>query len=84
MAMGRNLRVYHNLPNVGPNQSYSLLLENKARGEEYLLIENYAIVSLGKTWKLLKNSEGFKILVAFFPYLKQSRDLLNSKSGLGQ
>ena len=48
MAMGRNLRVYHNLPNVGPNQSYSLLLENKARGEEYLLIENYAIVSLGE------------------------------------
>ena len=47
--MGRNLRLYHNLPNVGPQQPYSLILDNKGQGEEeYLLIENYAIASIGE------------------------------------
>ena len=46
MAMGRPLRVYHNLPNVGPTQPYSLIVEQRNRNE-ILLVENYAIVPLG-------------------------------------
>ena len=48
MAMGRNLRVMHNLPSCGPSTSYSMVLEHRGRADEYLLVENYAIVSLGK------------------------------------
>lgn len=45
MAMGRNLRVYHNLGHAGPGQGYSLILEHKALGE-MLLVEDYAIDNL--------------------------------------
>ncbi|XP_059090202.1 synaptojanin-1-like isoform X2 [Tigriopus californicus] len=46
MAMGRPLRVYHNLPQVGVHAAYSLVMEQKNR-DEILLVENYAIVALG-------------------------------------
>ena len=41
--MGRNLRVYHNLPHCGPATPYSLVLEQRGVSE-ILLVENYAIV----------------------------------------
>lgn len=47
--MGRGLRVFHNvLPGSQPNQgqSYSLVLEQRGK-QEVLLLENYAIVSIG-------------------------------------
>ena len=47
MAMGRNLRVYHNLPHCGPATPYSLVLEQRGVSE-ILLVENYAIVPLGE------------------------------------
>ena len=45
--MGRNLRVYHNLPHCGPATPYSLVLEQRGVSE-ILLVENYAIVPLGE------------------------------------
>ena len=48
MAMGRPLRVLHNLPQVGPDTPYSLVMEHKMRPHEVLLLENYAIVALGR------------------------------------
>jgi hypothetical protein len=50
MAMGRNFRVYHNLGHTGPGQPYSLIMEQKARGE-MLIVENYAISSLSELFK---------------------------------
>ena len=52
MAMGRNLRVYHNLsPGSGSSTTtggpYSLIMEQRGKNE-ILLVENYAIVPLGK------------------------------------
>ena len=47
MAMGRNLRVYHNLGHAGPGQGYSLILEHKALGE-MLPMEDFAIDNLSK------------------------------------
>lgn len=47
MAMGRPLRVYHNLPQMANHTAaYSLVMEQKNR-DEILLVENYAIVALG-------------------------------------
>ena len=46
MAMGRNFRVYHNLGHTGPGQPYSLIMEQKARGER-LIVEDFAISNLG-------------------------------------
>ena len=51
MAMGRNLRVWHNVLHgshgPSPASPYSLVLEQRG-GREVLLVENYAIVSLGE------------------------------------
>ena len=47
MAMGRNLRVYHNLGHASPAQGYSLILEHKALGE-MLLVEDYAIDNISE------------------------------------
>lgn len=53
--MGRNVRVFHNLVG-GPNATvipnpYSLIVEQRGKGD-ILLVENYAIVSLG-AWNQL-------------------------------
>jgi len=57
MALGRNLRIYHNylgpgLPGIGGQapQPYSLIVEHRTRNE-HLLVENYAIVPIGETIK---------------------------------
>ena len=48
MAMGRSFRVYHNPNHVGPGSPYSLVLEQKGRGHnELLLVENYAVTVIG-------------------------------------
>ena len=55
MAMGRNLRVYHNVLSAAQGgggapsapRPYSLVLEQRGKGE-ILLVENYAIVALGE------------------------------------
>ena len=51
MAMGRNLRAYHNLaPGSAATTTggpYSLILEQRGKNE-ILLVENYAIVPLGE------------------------------------
>lgn len=59
MAMGRNLRVFHNLPNCGPTQPYSLIVEQRGR-DEILLVENYAIVPLSKSDKIVKMCQWFQ------------------------
>ena len=47
MAMGRSFRVFHNLGQVGQGSPYSLVLDQKGRGlEEMLLIENYAMTTI--------------------------------------
>ena len=47
MAMGRNLRVFHNLGHSSPGRGYSLILEHKAL-REMLLVEDFAIDNLSK------------------------------------
>ena len=53
MAMGRNLRVMHNVlgANQAPQGPYSLVLERRA-ANEVLLVENFAIAALGKQNRL--------------------------------
>ena len=51
MAMGRNLRILHNMTMAGsPAASpYSLVMEQRGKSDEVLLVENYAINTLGET-----------------------------------
>ncbi len=54
MAMGRNFRVFHNAPLPGQPppaapRPYSLVLEQRGREQEVVLVENYAITTLGES-----------------------------------
>ncbi len=70
MAMGRSFRVYHNPAHVGPGNPYSLVLEQKGRGQEdLLLIENYSVTVIGtiRTFFLL-----VPLLTLFIPQTRMS------------
>ena len=50
MAMGRGLRVFHPNPalaNPEVQRPYSLVMEQRGR-QEVLLLENYAVTTMGK------------------------------------